>query len=380
MSGEANPLDAALDAGFGGGEDAEAGIDGAPDTGDAQIAPDAQAAVPEQDASAPDAGVQETKPRDASGKFAPTTATTTPAKPKDAGKAATQQGPQKTGDAAQAAPELKPPQNWKAAAREEWANLPRHVKEEAKRVEIETMRVMRESAQARKFAENFEKTLTPYKAFITGEPLQVMNSLFQTAVALQTAPPVDKAHLVAQIIKGYNVDIETLDKLLAGQAPQDTQTQARQSQQPAQFRDPRVDQWLEREQQEKTRAAQQTVQTFAREAEFLDEPWPGKVRSDGSPVLVRDLVANLLDAASSDGIDLSLKEAYAQVVQQHPDVSKVLRQREEAQRAATAKAATQRARAASSSVRSQPASRPQGAQKADLDAILDEAFSSATGR
>ena len=260
---------------------------------------------------------------------------------KDAVKAAPPQTPKPGETAPPPVAELKPPQNWKAAAREEWARLPRHVQEEAKRVEVEAIRVMRESAQARKFSESFEKTLTPYRAFINGEPLQVVNNLLQTAVALQTAPAADKAQLVAQIIKGYNVDIETLDKLLAGQAPQEAQVQAqvqaRQSQQPAQLRDPRVDEWLAREAQEKSRAAQQTVQAFAREAEFLDEPWPGKVRQDGSPVLVRDLVANLLDAASRDGIDLSLKEAYAQVVQQHPDVSKVLRQREEHQRAATAR-------------------------------------------
>ena len=386
MSGEANSLDAALNAGFGGGDEAET-TETHQETSDAPSAPQAQDAAPMGDVASEAQGGESPAPqRDASGKFttkAGQTATPAPVtQQKDAVKAAPPQGALKPGEAAPSpVAELKPPQNWKAAAREEWAKLPRHVQEEAKRVEVEFIRGMRESAQARKFTENFEKTLTPYRAFINGEPLQVVNNLLQTAVALQTAPPADKAQLVAQIIKGYNVDIETLDKLLAGQAPQEAQTaQARQPQQPAQFRDPRVDEFLAREAQEKSRAAQQTVQAFAREAEFLDEPWPGKVRQDGSPVLVRDLVANLLDAASRDGIDLSLKEAYAQVVQQHPDVSKVLRQREEAQRAATAKAATQRVRAASSSVRSQPASRPQGAQKPNLDAILDEAFSAATGR
>lgn len=384
MSGEANSLDAALDAGFGGGEEMDTSSVGAPETGDVQATPQTQDTSTETQPDATGGESQDTRPRDASGKFtAPAAATA--AVPKDAAKAPPAQVATKPGEAVTpAAPELKPPQNWKAAAREEWAKLPRHVQEEAKRVEVETMRVMRESADARKFAQNFERTLTPYRAFITDEPLKVVNNLLQTAVALQTAPPSDKAQLVAHIIRNYNVDIETLDKLLAEQAPQDAhpqaQPQARHPQQPAQFRDPRLDEWLAREQHEKARAAQQTVQAFAREAEFLDEAWPGKVRADGSPVLVRDLVANLLDAASRDGIDLTLKEAYAQVVQQHPDVSKVLRQREEAQRAATAQAATQRVRAASSSVRSQPASRPNGAQRPNLDTILDDAFSTASGR
>lgn len=378
MSGE-NSLDAALDAGFGGGEEVET-------SGSAQEVSDAPAETPAQDTTVETAPTEtqsgaQAPTRDASGKFVSKEMPPPTAQPKDAAKAAAQVPP-KAGETAPVASELKPPQNWKAAAREEWAKLPRHVQEEAKRVEVEAMRVMRESAQARKFSENFEKTLTPYRAFITGEPLQVVNDLLKTAVTLQTAPPADKAQLVARIITGYNVDIQALDAILAGQAPQEAQSaQARQPQQaPQQFKDPRVDEWLAREAQEKSRAAQQTVQAFAREAEFLDEPWPGKMRHDGSPVLVRDLVANLLDAASRDGIDLSLKEAYAQVVQQHPEVSRVLRQREEAKRAATATAATQRTRAASSSVRSQPATRPHGGQGATLDSILDEAFSSATGR
>lgn len=379
MSGDTTSLDAALDAGFGGGEDsgAPAQEESAPAV-EAQV--ESEVPAPEVDAATP-AVPQGERPRDATGKFAPKAPAAPVAPAPQARKAPAQPAPKADEPAAPAPPELKPPQHWRAVAREKWATLPREVQEDAKRIEAEVNRVNRESAEARKFAQSFEKTLTPYRAFIRGEPLQVVNGLLQTAVALQTAPTHQKAQLVAQIIKGYNVDIDALSTALSGQpaAPQKGQPQS-QPQRPEQFRDPRVDEWLARQEQESERAAQHAVQEFAREAEFLNEPWPGRARRDGSPVLVRDLVANLIEANAREGIDLPLKDAYAQVVQQHPELSRVLRQREEAKHAATANAATQRVKAASSSVRSQPAARPLSAQKASLDSILDSAFAEASGR
>lgn len=381
---ENTSLDEALAAGFGGNEGGEPDGGAVPEGAGAQAEPLAQAAPPEAEQQGEEAAAEEPsdgRPRDASGKFAPKGQQPAPAAPKgaEAAKKAPVPTTKPEAPAAPAAPELKPPQHWKAAAREEWAKLPRPVQEEAKRIEGETNRVMRESAQARQFATNFEKVLLPYRALVSGEPLQVVGNLLQTAATLQTAPAPQKAQLVAEIIKTYGVDVATLDAILSGQQPEGGKQPA-QPPRAEQIRDPRVDAWLAQQEQERMLSTQRTVQEFAQTAEFLDEPWPGKVRKDGSPVLVRDLVANLLDAHARDGVDLSLGDAYAQVIQQHPEISKVLRQREEARAVSTAQAATQRARAASSSVQSRPATRPASASKADLDSILNEAFSSSAGR
>lgn len=377
---EESSLDAALNAGFGASEETEPSAP-APEQVEAQPEPhqvEAEAETPEAAAEG-----QQERPRDATGKFAtkPQQAATVAPKTPEAGKKPAAAPAQKTEPTAPAAPELKPPQHWKAAAREEWNKLPRVVQEEALRVQGEVKRVLQDSAQARTFTANFEKVLTPYRAIISGEPLQVVENLLQTAATLQTAPPQQKAQLVAQIIKNFSVDIPMLDAMLSGQQPEPSaQRPQQQAQRPEQFRDPRVDEMLARQQQERLSAAQREVQAFEQEAEFLDEPWPGRARRDGTPVTVRDLMANLIDSYSKDGIDLPLKEAYAQVVQQHPEISKVLRQREEARAAATAQATTQRTRVASSSIQSRPAVRPTGAKSADLDSILNEAFAAASGR
>jgi len=375
MSGDKSALDTALAAGFeSSASTTEQETQSAP-----QDEQQAESLPTPPGTATPEPQVAETpaeeRQRDASGKFtkpghaaaAPTAAQATP-KPQ-----ATQ------AEAAPAAPtELKPPQNWKASAREEWAKLPRHVQEEAKRTEVEAMRVMRESAQARQFAGAFEKMVTPYRGILQGEPLQVVGGLLQTAAVLNTAPPKQKAELLAQIIDTYGVDIAMLDAALSGK-PVEPKAQSQQAARPEQFRDPRVDEWLARQEQEQQREVQRTYAEFAKGAEFLNEPWPGHTRPDGSPVLVRDLVANLLDASTASGIDLPLKDAYAQVISQHPEISRVLRQREEARAVATAQAATQRTRDAASSVRSQPTTRP-AARNVGLDSIVDEAFSAARGR
>lgn len=394
MSGSnESPLDAALNAGFSGNDGGGGGATEAASTEAATSEVETQAdasAVAEQASESTQETAKEPappveRPRDAAGKFSKGAAATGAApapketpKPKTPEQAAKPKDPA-TAPAAQTQPELKPPQNWTAAAREEWSKLPRHVQENAKRVEMETHRVMRESAQARAMASKFEETIAPYKGILSGEPMAVVGNLLQTAAVLQTAPGPQKAQLVATLIRNFGVDIQALDAILAGQEPPEQQRQP-SPQRPEQFRDPRVDEMLAREEQQRTSRAQQIAAKFEQTAEFLDEPWPGKVRKDGTPVTVRHLVANLLEASHNDGVDLSLEQAYAQVVSQHPEITKVLRQREAARAAATAQAATQRTRAATSSVQSRPVTRPPGARNTDLNSVLEDAWTSAAGR
>lgn len=228
------------------------------------------------------------------------------------------------------------PQSWRPAAREKWAALPTEVQEEALRIDGEVRKVLQESAPARKLAQAFNETVAPYRALLTGEPLQVVGNLLQTAAQLQTAPPAQRGALVAQIIKAYGVDVQTVADALDGQAP----AQAK----PQEHRDPRVDQLLAQLEQQK--AAQR--QSWVSEA----ESWLEKQEFAGD---VREDMGHLMAAAAQRGVEMTLEQAYNRACWGNDEIRQVLQQREDAKRRQTAQAATAKAKAVGSSVRSTPA-------------------------
>jgi hypothetical protein len=315
--------------------------------------------------------------RDEKGRFAPKAAQTeapkpggesaTPA-PKEAAPVATP-APQVGQPSQTPAPEAKAPQSWKPAAREHFARLPPEVQAEVVRRERETATVLQEAASARKLEAEFRQTVAPYEAMIRaegGEPLKAVASLLQTAAALRTAPPHHKAQLVASLVKTFGVPVEALDAALVGEAPQ-------QGQAAPEYRDPRVDQLFAQMQQAQhhrqqslVQRSQQELETFAAGREFVDD--------------VREEMADLLEVAAKRGVALSLEDAYNRAVQLNPDISAVLKQREAAKAATNAQASTQRARAATSSVKSQPAGAPHAPQSRGLRDDLEAALAAQSGR
>jgi hypothetical protein len=299
----------------------------------------------------------ETKPegRDDKGRFAPKAKTSASATAKPVTPEATATPAPAPAEAASTpapvestpTPTLKAPANWKPAAREKWAQLPPEVQAEAVRVHHEVQKTLQETTQARRTAEALDATVRPYLPLIQaegGDVMRAVGSLLQTAAALRTAPPAHKAQLVAQLIKTYGVPVDALDAALVGETSQANHA-------PPEYRDPRVDQMLSALQAQKAaqakaeqdRAAAE-VESFKAEAEFLDD--------------VREDMADLIEVARRRGVALSLKDAYSRAVAMNPDVAEALRQREAAKAAQTANAATAKARAASSSVRSSPAAAP----------------------
>jgi hypothetical protein len=250
----------------------------------------------------------------------------------------------------------KAPAAWKPDSREHWSKLPPEVRQEVARREQEMGTILRQGTEHRKMAEGLERTLQPYRAFLHGDPLPAIGNLLQTAVDLQTGTAEQKAAIVGQIIKGYGVNVETLAAMLDGQAPAQTQ--------PQQFRDPRFDQFLGQLQQaqqqrsEQTRAsASRQLEEFAGKAEFLND--------------VREDMADLMALARQRGREMTLDEAYERACLAHPDVRSLYQQRKATQEAANARASTQRARAASSSIRHEPTAPAEGPQSTSLrDTIL----------
>jgi hypothetical protein len=287
--------------------------------------------------------------RDDKGRFAPKAAQKEGEEPKPVAKTAAPTPPPATQT------ESRAPQSWGPAVREHWGKLPAEVQQAIMKRETDMARGLQEAAPARKLAESFNQTLAPYRHMMQGEPMQVVGSLLQTAAALQTAPPEHKAQILARMVKGYGVPIETLATAL--DAP-DAGPQATQA--PPQYRDPRVDQIMAYVQQRQVAQQQKLatdVQEFAKSHEFFDD--------------VREDMADIHDMMVKRGLTPSLEDLYSRAVAMHPEISGVMKQREAAKQANAARASTQRAREAGSlSVKSQPAAAPPPPRKAG--SVMDD--------
>jgi hypothetical protein len=272
---------------------------------------------------------------------------------------------------------LKPPQDWRAQAKEKWGTLPREVQEEALRLHVETKRTLQEAAELRKNFQTYQQATAPYEAMIRAEGLEphaAIGLLLQREAALRTAPMATRAAIIAHGIKTFLGTDDAAVDLLA-KALDSTQGQPR-AQAPQQF-DPnqliaQAEQRLmarleESRNQSLTTSAQSEVETFANSHEFVNEPDP-----ETGLTLGEDM-ANLMEAAATRGKDLSFDDAYKLAIKRHSVASKVIGQREAA-KAATAKAATtQAARAASSSLRNEPAGPSNGKLKGDRE-LVSEAY------
>lgn len=265
-------------------------------------------------------------------------------------------------------PQEKAPQSWKPLAREYWGKLPPEVRQEVMRREGDIQRTLQETAEARKFQEEASKVIGPYEAMIRAEgsdPVRAVGALLATAAALRTAPPSHKANLVAQMVRHYGVDVQMLDQALAG-----VQFSA-QSPQQSQFKDPRVDQILQRiESAEQARvqreyeSAKEEIEDFGKGKDFFED--------------VRTTMADVLDIAERQGQTLTLDDAYQRAVAMHPDISKLVAQREAAARARTrSNGATARV-VKSSSVSGAPTATPRGdGGKKSIRESLEDAWDQA---
>lgn len=266
-----------------------------------------------------------------------------------------------------AAEPIKAPQSWKPAAREHFARLPPEVQAEVMRREKETAIALQESAPARKEVEAWRQAVAPFEAQIRaegGEPIQAVHSLLQTAAALRGP---NKVAVVANLIRSFGVPLQELDAALAGEAPPP------QGQQPAQFRDPRFDEFLGTLQQAQTqkRQAQQQraaadVQAFAKENEFFDD--------------VRYEMQAFMTSAAERKVAMTLQEAYNRACWGNDEVRAILQQREAAKAANVQVASTQQARAAASSLKSQPTGGVGGGSKPNSRRAAIEAAAEALSK
>lgn len=302
--------------------------------------------------------------RDPKGKFAPKTEEpkNEPVKdgiqqktvenlPKEGVKAGPKVGEPATAEPAAKDPIAKAPASWKPEAREHWSQIPEGAKREIARVDQLVQQTMRESAEARKFADAINQTVAPYRGTIEAEGsnvLQAVGHLMQTAQALRTAPPAHKAQLVAGMVKQFGIDVNALDKALVGQAPEAVNPEvARVKQQfekelaPLRQMQQQMAQQQQYQEQMRQTSAQQAVQAFeATNPEFLND--------------VAQDMAQILDLGSQRGVDYTLEQAYDMACRVNPQVRQVIESRERSKLAQGMTQTAQKAKSAAVSVGGAP--------------------------
>ena len=275
----------------------------------------------------------------------------------------------------------KPPQSWRAAQRAKWEKLDPDIRQEVIRRERETTKVLGESASARQLAGQFNQVVQPFMARIQSlgaEPIHAIGELLKADYILATAPKVQRAQLMAQLIKDYDVDVVELDNALVGKAPADPVDD--RVERIVQQRLAPIQQFLTRQQQAAQESERQSYEQVTHTVETMgqDPKYPHfeELRQD---------MADLIDLGAKRGLYLSLEQAYNRAVAMNPEVSAQVAavQTAEAKRAAAvaANAKAQKALGASVSVGGAPGGAPSGASGAiDRRSVIAAAFEQATER
>lgn len=297
--------------------------------------------------------------RDEAGKFAKGSARAVPAaavKPKVEPPEGAPAAPgAETPAAPPPAPTLKAPQSWKPSVREAWSKVPPEVQQEVLRRDAEINRTLQETAEARKSMEQVRQTLSPYESLARSagmDTIKYAGAIMQTASALRMGSPQQKAHVIASLIASEGIDIDSINAVMQGQAPQG----------PQQAPQPDIDSLVDKAFQarlhrvESDRASRAWAEFEGSAPEFLGD--------------VKDQMILVLNDADRRGGNMTYQQAYDSACKLNEEVSATLSQRKAAQAVRTPGTVTPATRAAASSVRSSPAAPPNGAHPKSIQAAM----------
>lgn len=203
------------------------------------------------------------------------------------------------------------PEGWTAPMKQKFATLPEDVQAEISRREADVHRMMTSPDGELNLGRRVKETIAPYMAIIKsegGEPVSAIGDLLNTAYRLRTADPVNKAHLVQQIIQQYGVDMS----LVGQQQQQATQYDPLQSiqQELAMLKQQANPAYIQKQLQEQMENAkvQSEVQAFASD--------PANVHYQK----LKPVMASLLGSGAAK----DLKEAYEAACYADPEIRSML--------------------------------------------------------
>ena len=210
------------------------------------------------------------------------------------------------------------PEAWSAEARETWKDIPKAAKDYIQKREAQMDAGIKKHAANAQRAMGMDQVLTPYRQYleVNGGPQNALKQLLNTGVQLQMGNQAQKAQLVAGLIKNFGVDIGALDSLLVGQAPpEQTQQGTVQEQIQAALQ-------AERQQQQGQQHQYAQQQVGNEIQQFTADPANEFYRD------VRGHMASLLEGASKENRQLSLKDSYDQACWANPEVRNILMKRQ----------------------------------------------------
>lgn len=245
---------------------------------------------------------------------------------------------------------IRPPESWKPAIRtEHWAKLPVAVQAEIHRRERQIDEGLQAASEARRGMEQVTTLFGQFQDLFEYEkqpPLQTVASLLNISKTLRFAPAPQKAQLMAQVIHGFGVDLKFLDQALSMLVtPQDPAAQAVQSQSQL------IQQAIQREMApmrelmgglQLQRQGQQQQQELIMKSEiqtFADDP------KNQYFEVVKDVMADILEAGAARGQKISLQEAYQRAILANNDLAGQYSQQQLSQAAQRASAPASQAQA-----------------------------------
>ncbi len=216
--------------------------------------------------------------------------------------------------------EAKAPASWTPAAREGWKDIPESAKAQIAKREAEMTKYMQDTATSRKAVQQLQKTLEPYHnsmvAAGVNDPFKVIGALMNNDHIMRHGTAQNKAELVAGMIQNFGVDIGTLDNLLSGEVQQQPQVdpniQSMIDQQLAPYKQVLQQQQYDQnmQQEQVSQQARQQVGEFGKDKEFFND--------------VRNSMADIIQAASDSGKEISLDRAYEIATSLDKGIQKVM--------------------------------------------------------
>lgn len=285
-------------------------------------------------------------------------ATDTPAA--EATTAATEgEAPSATGEAKEATPtnptesvKDDAPVSWKLPLKAKWSTIDPEVRQEVLRRERDVSRVLNESSAARQVVKQLNEVVQPYAPRFQAmgiDPVTAFKNLLQADYQLANGSKQQRAQLLAKLISDYDVDINTLDQVLAGRTSPEATDEARIDKLLQQRLAPvqqRLQTFEERERYEQ-QATAQAFQAQIQELETDSQQFPFFQQ-------VRDAMADLIELNARKGVSLDLKSAYNRAVAADSSLIAQLDQVRKIEAAKLAAEKAQRAKAASASVSGSP--------------------------
>ena len=237
------------------------------------------------------------------------------------------------------------PVSWSPKAREAWKDMPEDVKAQVIKREKEVTEVLGRTTASREFQQNWTTVTQPYEGLMAAQgatPIQAVKRLLEIGAALSLGSQAQKADVITKLIQQYQIDINTLDSMLAGEGPATNPEVERLIEQrlaPMQQTLAQAQYEMRMREDEQQRAVLQEISDFAssKEAEFFED--------------VRAEMADLLEMSAKRGKTLGMKEAYKQACSLNPEIKAILDQREKYKNSTKTKEELLRKKTASSSVR-----------------------------